>query len=234
MSNNDYENETNEITEQNAPEKKKSKKDKKFNLGKELFEWFYTIAIAFVIVFAVKAFLFDIVKVDGESMYPTLHHGDRLVVQRLAYEPKQGDIIILDSAYKNREAYYDKIEETSGKTYSSIGRFFDYFKLDSSLKRRYYVKRIIALPGQTVDIRSGKVYVDGNELEEEYYDGETYITDVSVEYPLVVEEDHVFVMGDNRSNSSDSRTSSLGQVPYDAIMGEAVFRILPLGSFGTV
>ncbi len=215
-------------------EKNTDKKEKSFNLGKELFEWFYTILFALVIVFAVKTFLFDIVKVDGESMFPTLHHGDRLIVQRIAYEPKAGDIIILDSAYKNRQEYYENLEMTYSKDISAIERAFDYFSLDKSLKKRYYVKRIIALPGQTVDIRNGSVYIDGELLDEEYYQGETHITDVSVEYPLTVEEDHVFVMGDNRSNSADSRTSSLGQVPYDAIMGGAIFRILPISSFGTI
>lgn len=220
--------------ENNNIENKTEHKEKNFSLGKEIFEWFYTIVIALVIVFAVKTFLFDIVRVDGESMFPTLHHGDRLIVQRIAYEPKAGDIIILDSAYKNREAYYENLEITYSKDMSAIEKAFDYFSLDKSLKKRYYVKRIIALPGQTVDIRNGSVYVDGELLNEEYYQGETYITDVSVKYPLTVEDGHVFVMGDNRSNSTDSRTSSLGQVPYEAIMGSAIFRLFPINAFGTI
>lgn len=229
--NNNFEENINE----NIPAEKKSKKEKKpFNIWRELFEWFYTIVIAFVIVFAIKTFLFDIVKVDGESMYPNLHHADRLIVQRLMYEPKQGDIIILDSSYKRREAYYDHIADTTGKVYSDLGKFFDYFSLDESLKKRYYVKRIIALPGQTVDIKGGSVYVDGEILDEPYYRGKTHITDVSVEYPVTVEEGHVFVMGDNRSNSTDSRASSLGQVPFEAIMGGATFRIFPFTAFGTI
>lgn len=208
--------------------------EKKFSLGKELFEWFYTIVIALVIAFVLKGFLFDIVRVDGPSMNPTLLHNDRLIVQKIAYTPSQGDIIILDSKYKNRMEYYESIEENTGKTYSAIGKFFDYFNLDSSLKKRYYVKRIVALPGQTVDIKDGKVWVDGKVLDEPYYDGNTFITDVSVNYPVTVEKDHVFVLGDNRDNSTDSRSSSLSQVPFDAIMGRAVFRIFPFDDFGTI
>ena len=208
--------------------------EKPFSLGREIFEWFYTIAIALLIAFIIKGFLFDLVKVDGESMMPTLQDGNRLIVRRIGYKPKQGDIIILDSHYRNREEYYNDLEEYSGKTYSAVGKFFNYFKLDSSLKKRYYVKRIIALPGQTVDIDDGKVYVDGKVLDEPYYKGETFITDVSVEYPVKVEEGNVFVMGDNRGNSTDSRTSVLGQVPYEAIMGKAVFRLLTLNEIGTL
>ena len=67
---------------------------------KEVWEWTYTIVIAVAIAFLIKAFLFDIVKVDGLSMHPTLDHGDRLIVTKLGYSPKQGDIIILDANYK--------------------------------------------------------------------------------------------------------------------------------------
>ena len=110
--------------------------EKPFSLGREIFEWFYTIAIALLIAFIIKGFLFDLVKVDGESMMPTLQDGNRLIVRRIGYKPKQGDIIILDSHYRNREEYYNDLEEYSGKTYSAVGKFFNYFKLDSSLKKR--------------------------------------------------------------------------------------------------
>ncbi len=224
--NDDFNIENNEV--ETAPE------EKKFNLKKELFEWFYTIVIALIIAFVLKGFLFDIVRVDGPSMNPTLTHNDRLIVQKIAYTPKSGDIIILDSRYKARSEYYENLEESTGKEYSEFGKFFDYFNLDDSLKKRYYVKRIIALPGETVDIRDGKVLVNGKVLDEPYYSGFTHITDVSVEYPVTVKKNHVFVMGDNRGNSTDSRSSSLSQVPFDAIMGRAIFRLFPFDDFGTI
>ena len=204
---------------------------KTFDLKKEVFEWFYTILIAFLIAFIIKTFLFDIVKVDGSSMYPTLHHNDRLIITKLGYKPEQKDIIILDSNYKRKEQHY-AIREQNGESFNVVTKFFDSFSLPQDLKPRYYVKRIIALPGQTVNIVDGKVFVDDKLLEEEYYDGITPKTDPSVTYPITVEEDHVFVMGDNRNNSTDSRASSLGQVPFDAILGKAQIRIWPFSSIG--
>lgn len=200
---------------------------------KEVWEWVYTLAIAILIAFLIKGFLFDIVKVDGSSMVPTLTHNDRLLISKLGYSPEQGDIIILDSTYKARESYYDKIAEEEGKDeLGIISKTIKYFSLPKNLKHRYYVKRIIALPGQTVDIKDGKVLVDGVELDEPYINTMTNKTDMSVSYPVTVEEDMVFVMGDNRGNSEDSRSSRLGQVPFDAIVGKSQFRFFPFNEMG--
>ena len=220
-----------DIAEEAEAEKKP---DKKMNsVGKEIFEWFYTIAIALVIAFAIKAFLFDVVRVDGSSMFPTLENNDRLIVTKLGYEPKQGDIIILDSSYKNREEYYDKLAQYKNKEkLSAMDKFLNLKDLPKNLKKKYYVKRVIALPGQTVDLKDGKVYVDGELLDEPYYSGITQSIDATVEYPVTVEDDMVFVMGDNRPHSKDSRSSELGQVPYEAVLGKAQLRIWPLNDIG--
>ena len=187
-----------------------------FNLKKEIFEWFYTIAIALVIAFLIKGFLFDVVRVDGDSMHPTLLDNDRLIITKLGYTPKQKDIIILDSTYKRREQYY-AIREQNGENINFATKFIESFSLPRDLKKRFYVKRII---------------VDGEILEEEYYQGTTPISDPTVNYPVTIDEVHVFVMGDNRHNSSDSRSSTLGQVPIDAILGKAQIRIWPLNTIG--
>lgn len=215
-----------EVVEENEPKEA-------FSLKKEVFEWIYTIVVALVIAFIIKGFIFDVVKVDGPSMEATLQNNDRLIITKLFYKPEQKDIIILDSSYKKRENYYEELEK-SGEDINAIERVFDYFKLPHELKKRYYVKRIIALPGQTVNIVDGKVVVDGEILEESYYTGFTPITDSSVEYPVTVEEGHVFVMGDNRPHSKDSRSSDLGSVPIDAILGKAQFRIFPFSTFGFI
>lgn len=218
------------MTENNENQELNSVKETKnnFNLLKEVWEWFYTIVIALLVVVVIKGYIFDIVRVDGPSMNPTLVHNDRLVITKLGYKPEAGDIIILDSAYKKREAYY----EESGKEMNAVSKFFAYFKLPEELKHRYYVKRIIGMPGDTISISGGRVYVNDQELYEPYFDGTTRITDYGVSYPVTVEEGHVFVMGDNRGNSTDSRSSSLGQVPMEAIEGKSQFRIWPFNAIG--
>ncbi len=204
---------------------------KKVNWLKEIWEWVYTIAIAIAIALLIKNFLFDIVKVDGSSMYPTLIDGDRLIVSRLGYEPEYGDIVILDSTYKDRQQYYKSVAEGDGKEeLGFIGKLTA--KLPQHLKKRYYVKRVIGMPGQTVDLRDGKVYIDDVLLDEEYYDGVTYPIDSNMQFPITVEEDTVFVMGDNRPRSKDSRSADLGLVPYEALLGQSQFRIWPLNAVG--
>lgn len=200
---------------------------------KEVWEWVYTLALAIIVAFLIKGFLFDIVKVDGLSMYPTLNHNDRLIISKIGYSPKQRDIVILDSTYKAREEYYDALAKEKGKDdLSPISKTIEYFSLPKSLKHKYYVKRVIALPGQTVDIKDGKVYVDGKLFNEPYFKGITNPTDPNVSYPLIVEEGMVFVMGDNRSNSEDSRSSRLGQVPFEAVVGKSQFRFFPFNEIG--
>lgn len=210
-----------------------SANEKKFNLAKEIWEWVYTLAIAIIIALLIKGFIFDIVRVDGSSMFPTLVNNDRLIVTKLGYKPEQGDIIILDSEYKNREEYFDKLAASKDKDeLSVIDKLFAQGGMPENLKKKYYVKRIIAMPGQTVDLVDGKVYIDGTPLDEPYYDGTTVSIDPTVEYPITVQDDCVFVMGDNRNHSKDSRSSELGQVPYDAILGKSQVRIWPLTDMG--
>lgn len=203
-----------------------------FDLKKEVWEWFYTIVIALAVVFVIKAFLFDIVRVDGPSMHPTLVHNDRLIVTKLGYKPAAGDIIILDSAYSDRQEYYEEYEENNDKELNFFSKIALYFRLPENLKRRYYVKRIIGMPGDTVDIKDGQVLVNGEVLDEPYYDGVTSIMDYAISYPVTVEEGTVFVMGDNRPNSKDSRSSDLGLVPIKAIEGKSQIRIWPFSAIG--
>lgn len=207
------------------------KKEEKKSIGREIFEWFYTIVIAVVIAFLIKGFLFDIVKVDGESMLPTLHDRDRLIISKLGYSPEQGDIIILDSNYTARGEYFEQLAD-NGQAPGFFQKLKTRYFGSSSYKEIYYVKRIVALPGQTVDVRDGKIYVDGAVYEDGYHQGETLKTDPSMVYPHTVGEQSVFVLGDNREHSKDSRI--IGDVPYDAILGKAQLRIWPLSDIGSV
>ena len=223
MSENNLENEGFEVVRQ---------KESSFNILKEVWEWFYTIALALIIAFAIKMYIFDIVRVDGPSMNPTLINNDRLIVTKIGYKPSKGDIIILDSAYKNRNEYFAEYEKLSGVKLNSLSKLRMYFGLPVEYKRKYYIKRIIGMPGDVIDIQNGSVIVNGAVLDEPYYDGVTGITDPNTVYPFTVSEDCVFVMGDNRANSKDSRSTSLGEVPFKAVDGRAVFRVWPLPSFG--
>ncbi len=205
----------------------------KKNWKKEVFEWIYTIAIAIVVAVIIKSVFIEFVEVDGASMNPTLTDGDRLIMTKLGYEPERGDIIILDSHYKARESYCDSLAESEGKDeLGSLRKLWIKYTGSESVKEKFFVKRVIALPGETVDIRDGKVYVNDVELDESYYDGLTYPTSDEVEFPQVVADDCVFVMGDNRPNSRDSRSPDLGQVPLESIQGKAQVRVLPISGFG--
>ena len=115
-----------------------AKEDKKTSLAREIWEWVYTLAIAIVIAMLIKGFIFDIVRVDGSSMFPTLVDNDRLIVTKLGYTRKQGDIIILDSEYKNREEYFDRLAESKDKEeLSSFEKFFAQSSMPSNLKKKY-------------------------------------------------------------------------------------------------
>ena len=133
-------------------------------------------------------------------------------------------------AFNLRNAGYDV--DTVNSAEDALFKMKNYFSLPKDLKIRYYVKRVIATEGQTIDFEDGKVLVDGAVLDEPYYDGETTPMDASVDFPMTVEEGHVIVMGDNRPHSKDSRDSSLGAVPEKAVVGKSQFRIWPPKSIG--
>lgn len=175
--------------------------------AKEVLDWTVSIAVAIVIAFLIRSYIFTMVKVDGQSMEPTLSHGDTLFTRIIAYTPKQGDIVI----------FHPSLSETVREPNKDIA----------------YVKRVIALEGQVVDIRDGDVYVDG-ELVEEDYILETIKVTVpnTMVFPYEVPKDTVFVLGDNRNNSHDSRSKDVGAVPLDNIIGKAEFRLFPFSNIG--
>ncbi len=198
--------------EKNLMEQNGETPRKKNTWFKELLDWIIAIVIAVVVALLVRNYVFTLVKVQGQSMEPTLQNADRLYVNRLFYTPKKGDVVIFVS---------------------------------KSDPNHPYVKRVIATEGDSVyiDFKNGDVFVNDQLIEEPYIKEETallgsYIAELIVkgEYgpdkPIVVEKDHIFVMGDNRNNSKDSR--ELGQIPLDEVLGGAVFRFWPLDNFGAV
>ena len=135
-------------------------------------------------------------------MLPTLVDKDRLIVSYLFYTPKNGDIVIVNN--------------------------------DNPALEKVIVKRVIATEGQTVDIDfdNGEVKVDGKVLQEDYINNLTLLDEGGHSYPVTVPENCVFVMGDNRQNSLDSRDSRVGFVPEDEILGKVSLRIFPFSRFG--
>ena len=186
-------------------------KPKKKSAAKEILDWFLSIAIAVAAVVVLNMFVFVQVVVDGQSMYPTLHNKDRLIATRLMYTPEAGDIVVV-------EPY---LREGSVKGKLMFGRTL-------------YIKRVIATPGQTIDLKAGQVYIDGELLKEAYIPEDVKTLEMSTPLPAKVPEGHVFVMGDNRENSKDSRDLSVGMIRYEQVVGKAVFRLLPVKDFGVV
>lgn len=184
-------------------EKKKGGKAKK-PLYKEIASWVATICAAVLIALFIRSFVFLIVQVDGSSMLNTLHNDNRLFVWRAGYifnAPERGDIVICH--------YPD------GK--------------NGEYGERYYVKRVIGLPGDVISISEGMVYINGELLDEPYIADERRSKENMKEYKLG--ESEYFVMGDNRRNSKDSRY--VGPIDQDQIIGKAIYKIYPFDEMGS-
>ena len=202
------------------------------NIVKEILEWGICIVIAVTIAIIVRYFIGTPTEVRQSSMYPTLKEGQRLILNKMPktfkQTPKKGDIITFE-----RPSNLTATSVTAKYDYEPNGLFekFNYYVLEFT--KESYIKRLIALPGEHVEIKDGKVYVNEQELEEEYLrdDVETYAQN---EYLIdfVVPEGHVFAMGDNRTKSTDCR--QFGCIPIGKIEGVVWIRIWPFDLFGEV
>lgn len=165
--------------------------------GREGYEWLRSLVTAVLVVTLTFTFVVRMMGVSGPSMLPTLQDGDRLLV--------------LSSWLCGEYEYGDIV----------IAR-------KESFGDEPIVKRVIATGGQTVDIdfSLGRVYVDGELLQEDYINDLTYLEE-GIEFPLTLGENELFLMGDNRNRSSDSRHYLLGGIDERLIIGKAVFRVFP-------
>lgn len=161
-----------------------------------------SVLISASILILIITFVFTMVIVDGRSMQHTLESGDKIIVTKMGYQPKDGDVIVVG---KSEEGYSKPI-----------------------------VKRVIATEGQTleIDFENQQVIVDGKVLDEPYISSETI--EGTAEIPDVIPEGYVFVMGDNRYISMDSRYKDIGLVNVDDIVGKAVFVVFPFDRFGFI
>lgn len=156
-------------------------------------------------------------------MLPTLEVGDRVVVSRLAYQvhdPRRGDIVVFESPEAVEDGDDDPLPVRV------VTDFLETVGL-AQPSEQDFIKRVVGLPGETVEGRDGVVLVDGDPLEEPYLDGMSIGDFDSVTVP----EGHLWVMGDNRGGSSDSRTA-FGPVPEESVVGRAVLRLWPLDRIG--
>ncbi len=180
---------------------------KKRKLVYSVYEWFGELAVAIVVMVLVCTLFFRVVTVNGVSMEPNFHENDRVLVTALAPSYENGDVVVV-------------VDDPTTPM----------------------IKRIIATEGQTVDIdnETGTVYVDGVAFDDIKYNIEPGVTTTGYEsqdrltFPQTVPEGHVFVLGDNRVVSKDSRYTEIGMVDERIILGETVFKIFPMSDFGFV
>lgn len=199
----------------------------KRSLFQKIVEWWFCTLIALILALLTRYYLVTPTLVKQTSMYPTLEENNRLIISRVRRitngSYKRGDIITFEEPSKTNNinlngsiAIYD--EEPEG-----IVNKFIYYVVE--INKRSYIKRIIAVEGDFLEIKSGKVYINGEELEEEYLpEGTT--TKTGYYNSITIPEGYVFVMGDNRENSVDSR--SFGCIPVEKIEGKVILRYWPL------
>jgi signal peptidase I len=164
-------------------------------------DWLIVGVLAIGCAFLLRQFVVQQFAVDGESMLGTLHSGDRVIVNKLSYvahDPRHGDVVVLED-------------------------------LNASVDTRDLIKRVIALPGETVEYRNCTLFINGSVTAEPYLDPRLVTAGHCGDpQPTVqVEPGHVFVMGDNRAESLDSRAPAVGQISFDNLIGRAVVVIWP-------
>lgn len=181
------------------------------------------LLLAFTLAFLLRTFVVQVFWIPSASMEDTLQINDRIAVEKLSYrfgDVQRGDVIVFGGGQPFGGA---ASQDTGERVLTGIGQFLGVVPVDA----QDFVKRVIGLPGDQVEIAEGRVSVNGVELDEDYaiLDSSNGTWDVPV--------DKLFVMGDNRPNSGDSRTS-LGFIDAEEVVGRAVFKIWPPGRFGSV
>ena len=205
---------------------------------KDIIEWIVCIIIALIIAIAFRYFVGTPTIVQQPSMVPTLQPNQRLWLNRWVRTtkkmPSRGDIITFE-APSNLDLTSADIAQSAVARYenepTSLWKRFSYYVLE--VRKTSYIKRVIGLPGDHVEIKDGKVYINNQELQESYLpsgivtdNGHGNCTDI------IVPENSVFAMGDNRAQSSDCRR--FGCIPLEKIESKVWIRIWPLNLFGKI
>jgi signal peptidase I len=183
----------------------------RMRIWREAMSWVHTFLISIVVAILISIFVFQPSKVMGSSMEPTLENGQRIYISKLPYtlelEPEYGDIVIIDSRVDRERTFWDDVFE-----HPLVNR------LTGQNDRHTWVKRVIGKPGDSIEIRDNQVYRNGDPLTEPYVI-EPMLD--RLEGAIVVPQGMIFVMGDNRNNSRDSR--DIGAVPFDHVLGKKIF-----------
>lgn len=201
-------------------------------VAKEVFEWFYCIVIAIALALLIRFFVGTPTEVRQSSMYPTLKQGQRLILNRLPRtfngEFERGDIITFEAPSKS---YATDAKATYDKEINGWFEEFVYYVLE--VDKVSYIKRVVGLEGEHVKIADGKVYINGEELEESYLQ-ENVVTEAKNQHlvEFIVPEGYVFAIGDNREHSTDCR--EFGCIPIEKIESKVWIRFWPLNLFGNV
>jgi signal peptidase I len=174
-----------------------------------LLETAILIALAFALAQGIKGYLVQAFVIPSGSMIPTIQEGERVFAEKISYrflhQPEAGDIVVFNNP--------------------------EYDPSQPGLNPPILIKRVIALEGQTVDLEDGRVVIDGIVLAESYtHDKPTEPLNPAIQYPFTLEKGTMWVMGDNRTNSGDSR--AMGPVAVDASIGRAVWKYWPPKAFG--
>jgi signal peptidase I len=180
------------------------------------------IIIALVLALLIKTFLIQAFYIPSQSMEPTLQVGDRVLVNKLVFrfrEPRRGEVIVFENP-----RYDDQDRNPLAAVWHWVTEGLG-FTADPN---KDFIKRLVALPGDTIEVKGGQVFVNGQQIEEPYLNRPRDRSDYG---PFTVPEGQVFVMGDNRANSQDSRSPAVGPVPEDKIVGRAFIILWPPSSF---
>lgn len=197
----DVESEYDDVVDPDSPSHREDGKRKRSGLV----EWIVVVVVAITSALLVRAFVLQQFAVEGTSMLTTLHPSDRVLVNKLSYhlhDPRRGDVVVLK-------------------------------RIESNAQERDLIKRVVALPGETIEYRDCQLFIDGTLMKEPYLDPQIVSPNRcgADQPPVVVQPKHVFVMGDNRGGSLDSRDESVGQVAYSNLIGRAFVVMWPFSDW---
>ena len=208
------------MTTDNAEKKSKNKEKRKKSVGREILEWILTIVAAVAIALPIRAFIFQLVRVDGVSMDDTLANNEIMFTTKFDYASTW-----LCLPWQDAETKENATRITTG---GNPQRFDVVICRYPGRGDTNFVKRVVGLPGETVELRDGYLYIDDVKYDEPYINDEYRSGWLNNFGPYTVPEGKYFVLGDHRNNSNDSR--SVGAISRDMIMGHVRTVVYPFGN----